>query len=81
MIMKYSSRQTIILASVLIITGYLLMAGPGSTQLAFNPDIFSFRRIVIAPIVCLAGYLMMIIGILQRTGKGNNGTKEKKIND
>ena len=30
---------------VVIILGFLLMSGPGSTESAFNPDIFSARRI------------------------------------
>ena len=33
---------------------------------SFNSDIFSVRRIVIAPILCLAGYLLIIIGILYK---------------
>ncbi len=70
---KCGSRLIILLATALIITGYLLMAGPGSTEDAFNPDIFSSRRIVIAPTLCLAGYLMIIIGILQRTGQEGRG--------
>jgi hypothetical protein len=50
----------------LIAVGYLLMAGPGSTEQAFNPDIFSTRRIVIAPVLCLAGYLLIVVGILRK---------------
>ena len=60
------SRQIIIVAAVLIATGYLLMSGAGSTEHSFNADIFSFRRIVLAPIVCLTGYLLIIIGILRK---------------
>ena len=53
-------------ACVLIVVGYLLMAGPGSTEQAFNPDIFSTRRIVIAPMLSLAGYLLIVVGILRK---------------
>ena len=60
-----SSRNIIIAACMLILAGYILMSGPGSTEKAFNPDIFSVRRIVVAPILCLAGYLLIIIGILR----------------
>ena len=31
-----------------------------------NPAIFSTRRIVIAPVLCLAGYLLIILGILRK---------------
>lgn len=53
-----TSRGIIIMASLIIIVGYLLMGGFA------DADIFSPRRIVIAPTLCLAGYLLIIIGIL-----------------
>lgn len=59
-------RRIIIGASLLIVTGYLLMSGSGSTEQTFNPEIFSPRRIVVAPMFCLAGYLLMIVGILKQ---------------
>lgn len=62
--LKMTSRRIIIAACILVITGYILMSGSGSTEQSFNPDIFSTRRIVVAPILCLAGYLLVIIGIL-----------------
>ena len=43
-------KQNLILigiAFVVIIIGFALMAGPGSTPEHYNPDIFSFRRIVL----------------------------------
>lgn len=61
-----TSRSILIAACILIAVGYLLMSGPGSTEQAFNPDIFSPRRIVIAPTLCLAGYLLIIVGILRK---------------
>lgn len=51
---------------VVIIVGFLLMTGPGSTEGTFEPDIFSVRRIKIAPLVCLFGFLFMIFGILRK---------------
>ena len=36
----------IAVAFVVIVVGFLLMLGPGTTPEAYNPDIFSFRRIV-----------------------------------
>ena len=61
-----TSRGILIAASILIVVGYLLMAGPDSTEQTFNPDIFSTRRIVIAPMLCLAGYLLIVVGILRK---------------
>lgn len=54
----------LLVGSILIMTGYLLMSGEGSTLTAYNPDIFSILRIRVAPIVCLAGYLINVYGII-----------------
>lgn len=35
-----------------VIIGFLLMTGPSSTEGYFEPDIFSVRRIKVAPAVC-----------------------------
>ena len=53
-----------------IILGFLLMSGPGSTEGYFEPDIFSVRRVKVAPVVCLAGFVFMIYGILKKSKKG-----------
>ena len=53
----------------IIIIGFLLMTGPGSTEGYFEPDIFSARRIKVAPIVCLFGFVFMIYGILYKPKK------------
>lgn len=49
---------------VIIIVGLLLMTGPSSTETHFEPDIFSTRRIVVAPIVCFVGFVFMIYAIM-----------------
>ncbi len=54
----------LLLGSLLIIVGYILMYGEGSTLTAYNPDIFAPLRIRIAPIICLSGYLLNVAGIL-----------------
>ena len=53
----------------IIILGFLLMTGPGSTEGYFEPDIFSVRRIVVAPMVSLFGFVFMIYGILHKPKK------------
>ena len=45
---------------VVIIIGFLLMSGPGSTETTFEPDIFSVRRIKVAPAVCACGLLFRV---------------------
>ena len=69
----------ILLAGIFLIgTGYLLMIGGGSDDPnVFNPEIFSFRRITLAPLVCLAGFVTIIVAIMwrphQNPGTGQNG--------
>ncbi|MCX6269260.1 MAG: DUF3098 domain-containing protein [Bacteroidetes bacterium] len=50
-----------------IVIGFLLMVGGGSTDPnKFNPEIFSFRRITLAPILILTGYVIEIFAIMKR---------------
>ena len=59
----------LIAASIaVIIIGFLLMTGSSST-LEYNPDIYSFRRITIAPIVLIIGFTAMIFGIMYKPKK------------
>ena len=53
----------LIAGAVFIVMGYILMGGKGSTLVAYEPDIFSHLRIHVAPLVCLVGYLLNIVGI------------------
>ena len=50
---------------VVVIIGFLLMTG-SKTVVDFNPDIYSVRRIVIAPMVSLAGFIFIIFAILHK---------------
>ena len=49
-----------------VIIGFLLMSGPGSTDTTYEPDIFSVRRIKIAPVVCLVGFVSIIYAIVRK---------------
>ena len=52
---------------ILLILGFSLLAGGGSEDPAvFNPDIFDFQRIVLAPIVMLSGFVLEIFAIMYR---------------
>lgn len=51
---------------MIVIIGFLLMSGGGSTETAYNPDIFSVRRIKVAPVVCFIGFVSMIYTIVRR---------------
>ncbi len=54
------------IAVFLIVMGFALMSGGGSTDgVSFNPDIFSKQQILLAPLVTVAGFVMMIVAILK----------------
>lgn len=50
----------------IVIIGFLLMLGPGSTVTHFEPDIFSVRRVKVAPAVSFFGFIFIIYAILHR---------------
>ena len=51
----------------IIVVGFLLMLGGKSENPAkFSNDIFSFRRITLAPIVVLAGFAFEIWAIMKK---------------
>lgn len=64
---------------LIIIIGFIMMTGPSSSiEGGFEPDIFSTRRVVVAPMVCFFGFLLMIAGILY--GKKKPATEETENN-
>lgn len=59
--------KLLLLGLGIIVVGYLLMVGGGSDDPnIFNPEIFSFRRITLAPLVLLAGYGVIFYAILKK---------------
>ena len=54
------------ISMAIVVIGFLLMSGPGSTETEFNPEIFSDRRIKLAPVVCLIGFVMMIVAVMYK---------------
>ena len=53
---------------VIIVIGVALMAGEPSGEV-YNPDIFSFRRITVGPMIALFGFVFMLFAILFRGKK------------
>ena len=51
---------------VVVIIGFVLMSGGGSTEEAYDPSIFSPMRIKVAPVVCLIGFLSMVYAIIRK---------------
>ncbi|MEO5571747.1 MAG: DUF3098 domain-containing protein [Bacteroidia bacterium] len=61
-------NYTLMLTGIsLIILGFMLMAGGKSDDpKIFNPEVFSFRRITLAPIVVMAGFILNIYAIVKK---------------
>ena len=50
----------------IVILGFIVMSGSGSTESSYDPDIFSARRIKLAPVVCLVGFVSMIYAVIRK---------------
>lgn len=57
----------LIIGVAAIVLGFILMGGPGSTETHFEPEIFSFRRIKLAPTICFAGFIFVIYAIMHKS--------------
>lgn len=66
--LKKKNIYLIIVAIFIITIGFLLMMGGGSDDPnVFNEEeIFSFRRITLAPIVILLGYILIAFAIMKK---------------
>ena len=50
----------------IVILGFILMSGGGSDESVFDADIFSVRRIKVAPVVCLIGFISIVYAIIRK---------------
>lgn len=60
-----------------IILGFILLSGGGSEDPAteFDYEMFSFRRLYVAPVLLLAGFLFEIYAIMYRPKAAKGGTE------
>jgi len=59
--------RLLLIGFAIIVIGFILMVGGKSEDPAvFNPEIFSFRRITLAPVVVLFGFLFEIYAIMKK---------------
>ncbi|MFV0484522.1 MAG: DUF3098 domain-containing protein [Bacteroidales bacterium] len=62
----------------IIILGFILMSGGGSKDPnVFNEEIFSFRRITLAPIVVLLGFAFEVYAIMKRDKSEDEDNKKE----
>jgi hypothetical protein len=59
--------KLLLIGFITIIIGFALMSGGRSTDpKVFNKEIFNFRRINLAPVVVLAGFIFEIWAIMRK---------------
>ena len=76
----FDKKNYILLAvgMVIIIVGFILMSGSGSEEGFFNPGIFSVRRIRVAPVVSLVGFIFMMYAIMHKPANGERQQHTEK---
>lgn len=77
--MAFSKKNYILLAigMAIVIVGLVLMSGSGSAEGVFNPDIFSARRIKVAPLVSLFGFVFIMLAIMYKPRTNDNARKHE----
>lgn len=71
--------QWLIIGLIVTAVGFILMIGGGSDDpQVFSEDIFSFRRITLAPVLVLAGYGIQIYAIMKKTTNKGDKAPDKK---
>lgn len=80
--MPFGRRNYILMLAGIgaIILGFILLSGGASDNPAaeFNHDMFSFRRLYIAPLLLLAGFLFEIYAIMYRPKNSEETTAATK---
>ena len=62
--------KTLLIGIAVIVLGFILMSGGGSDDpKVFNEDVFSFRRIRLAPTLVLIGFGITIYSIFKKSEK------------
>ena len=64
--MTSKNVKLIAVGLLVMIVGFILMIGGGSSDPnVFNPAMFSFRRLTLAPIVIIIGIVVILWGIMK----------------
>lgn len=76
--LRLSKRNLYFIAAGLfvVIIGFVLMAvGPDSGLHNFEPDIFSTRRVIVAPLIVFIGYVSILFAIWYKPKKSEDKQK------
>lgn len=62
----------IIVGLIVMVAGYILMMGGGSSDPnVFNDAMFNFRRLVISPLLVIIGIVIIIVSIMKKPKEGD----------
>ncbi|MBR5850016.1 MAG: DUF3098 domain-containing protein [Alistipes sp.] len=65
--LTHKNYRLLLIGFLVVLVGLLLMGGGGSSSPEeFNEAMFSFRRITLAPILVVGGFVIEIVAILWR---------------
>ena len=78
MALEKQNYRLLAVAFVIVVIGFLLMIGGASDNPdVFNADVYSFRRITLAPLVVLLGFLFGIYAIMKKPSAAQKEDKKK----
>lgn len=67
-----TNYKLLIIGLVILVLGFVLMIGGGSDDPeVFSEALFGFRRLTLAPILIIAGYIIEIFAIMHRPKASN----------
>ena len=71
--LSMKNYKLMLIGEAIIVLGFILMSGGGDhTSTHFDESIYSVRRITIAPIVVIAGFVFEIYAIMKRFPESDN---------
>lgn len=69
--------RKVIIGLIVMVAGYILMMGGGSDDPnVFNPQIFSFTRLVVSPILVICGIVIIVVSIMKRPKEDDDQIKK-----
>ena len=80
MAMSPKGLRVLLIGFIVMVSGYILMTGGSSDDpQVFNYAMFNFRRIVAAPLLILAGVVVVGVGIMgPGCRRGHDAEKDSK---
>ena len=68
MVLGRKNYNFIILGCLVVLLGFILMSGGGSEDpnVFIEEELFSFRRITLAPFLVISGYGLVLFGIMKK---------------